>query len=344
MQIYFGINQIPFVLISLFILNLQLCSNNSILLQIYYDIDKFNAKNSIVTIGIFDGVHRGHMHIIDRLNDMACQLNGETVVVTLWPHPKMVLGNNSEKLNFLTTQQEKIELIKKSGIDHLIILPFTHEFAETSFSEFIEKYLVKKIKTKYIVIGHNHHFGKGRKGGFEDLKLNSLKFGFTVEKLMPVIIDNRKVSSSEVRKQIVKGNISNANKLLGYEYFLNGKVIEGKKFGRKLGFPTANIHIKDENKLIPLTGVYAVWAEIENKKWPAMANIGVRPTIAEQSHNITVEAHIHDFDDNIYNKEIKIIFVERIRNEKKFENITALSEQLKSDQLKSKKILGEKTT
>lgn len=300
-------------------------------LKIYNKIEDFKAINPVVTIGIFDGVHLGHIRIINRIKEIAGRKSGETVVVTLWPHPRQVLGDENTSVHLLSTLNEKIKLIEGSEIDHLIILPFTKDFANTTFTGFIEKYLVKGIKATHIVIGFNHHFGKDRKGGFEHLKESAVTYGYTVERLDPFTIDNRNVSSSAIRSLIAEGDVTNANQMLGYKYALDGKVVEGKKIGRLLGFPTANIKVTGENKLVPATGVYAVLVEVNNVLYKGMLNIGYRPTITDQMHNYTIEVHILDFNKNIYGEVLRIAFIERLRNEKKFNSADELIEQLIQD-------------
>ncbi len=313
---------------------------NRLSLQVYNKIEGFKAVHPVVTIGIFDGIHLGHVQILKRLKEISNQSGGETVVVTLWPHPRQVLGDKDTKVKLLSTLEEKTELIKRAGMDHLIILPFTQKFANITFSEFIKNYLVKGINASHIVVGYNHHFGKDRKGGFEQLVENAVQFNFSVERLDPVIISDTQVSSSAIRQLISEGNIALGNRLLGYMYSLSGKVIEGKKLGRILGFPTANIHVTDENKLIPALGVYAVLVESEDHTYRGMLNIGYRPTLKEQIHQFTIEVHIFDFDKNIYGNEVKITFIERIRSEKKFENADGLIHQLKEDQKSSNEIFA----
>ena len=310
-------------------------------MKIYKDVNSVKAIHPVVTIGIFDGVHLGHIKILERVKNIALRTGGETVVVTLWPHPRLVLGNSRDAIHLLSTLDEKIELIERNGIDNMIILPFTRDFSNISYDEFIRNYLVDGIEAKSIIVGYNHHFGKNRRGGFEQLKDNAEKFGFSVERQTPVIIENKTVSSSVIRQLIMDGDVVLANKLLGYHYGLGGKVIEGKRIGKQLGFPTANIDVTDENKLIPFTGVYAVKVEIENKWYTGMLNIGVRPTIEEQVHNFTIEVHILDFNKDIYGKDIRLQFVERIRDEKKFKNADELVEQLKRDRIETGLIFGK---
>lgn len=310
-------------------------------LKIYQDVNDFKATNPVVTIGIFDGVHLGHIQILEQLKKIALRIGGETVVVTLWPHPRLVLGSNKDNIRLLSTLDEKIRLVGENGIDNMIILPFSRDFANISYDDFIQNYLVDGIHARSIIVGYNHHFGKDRKGGFEQLKDNADKFGFSVERQSPVIIENKHVSSSVIRQLIMEGDVVLANKLLGYHYAIEGRVIEGKKIGKQLGFPTANIKVNGENKLIPLTGVYAVRVEIESRGYKGMLNIGVRPTIAEQVHNFTIEVNILDFSQDIYGKDIRLQFIERIRNEKKFKDANELIEQLKQDRIETNLIYGK---
>jgi len=310
-------------------------------LKIYNDIENFKAKNPIVSTGIFDGVHIGHKKIIDRLNELALKYNGESVLVTLWPHPKEILKPENNNSLLLTTRKEKEFLLEKSGIDNLITLPFTKEFSQTSFRDFVKHYLISKIKAKHIVIGYNHHFGKDRKGDFKYLKSISEEYGFSVEQLKPVIFQKSYVSSSAIRQNLEKGIIEAANILLGYNYFINGKIIVGDKIGRKLGFPTANIELNDSHKLLPKNGVYAVKVLVDQKEYNGMLNIGTSPTLKGNFSHRTIEVHIIDFKGEIYNKEIGISFIGRIRDEKKFRNEEELINQLNSDKYKILNLLSK---
>jgi riboflavin kinase/FMN adenylyltransferase len=300
-------------------------------LKIFTDIENFYVRNPVVSIGIFDGVHVGHRKIIDRLKELAVQYNGESVIVTLWPHPREILkkGNNNSLL--LTTKKEKELLLEKSGIANLIVLPFTREFSQMTFREFTIYYLIDRIKVKHMVIGHNHHFGKDRKGSFEYLKGISKEYGFTVEQVKPVIIQKSIVSSSVIRKKLENGNIESANKLLGYNYFINGRIKAGEKIGRRLGFPTANIETDDPHKLMPKNGVYAVKAMLDEREYKGMLYIGTSPTIKTDYSNKKVEVHLLDFQREIYRKEICVDLIARIRDEMKFKNEEELINQINSD-------------
>jgi riboflavin kinase/FMN adenylyltransferase len=300
-------------------------------LKIFTDIKNFYARNPVVSIGIFDGVHVGHRKIIDRLKELAVYYDGETVLVTLWPHPKVILEKENNNSMLLTTKNEKELLLEKLGIDNLIVLPFTREFSQMTFREFSRYYLIDKIKVKHMVIGHNHHFGKDRKGSFNYLKNISNEYGFTVEQISPVIIHKSTVSSSVIRKKLENGNIESANEFLGYKYFINGRIKAGEKIGRRLGFPTANIELDDSHKLLPKNGVYAVKARLDKMEYKGMLYIGTSPTIKAMYHNKKVEVHLLDFQGEIYSKGICVDFIARIRDEIKFKNEEELISQIYSD-------------
>jgi riboflavin kinase/FMN adenylyltransferase len=300
-------------------------------LKVCNDISLFRSHNSVATIGIFDGVHTGHQLIIKRLKDLASTYGSETVVITLWPHPRFVLQPDNNELRLLTTLEERIGIIRNHGIDHLLIIPFTREFAQTTYEEFIRVYLVEKVKAHHVVVGYNHHFGKDRQGTFESLLQSSSQYGFSAERMNPVVINNSDVSSSAIRRNISLGNMVFSNEALGYKYFIQGEVIAGNRMGRKLGYPTANIAINDAKKLVPRNGVYAVDVQLDGQLFKGMANIGVRPTIEDQVHSQTLEVHIFNFEENIYGKSIIVFFKDRIRNEIKFASVNDLIKQLDED-------------
>jgi riboflavin kinase/FMN adenylyltransferase len=287
----------------------------------------------VTTIGIFDGIHIGHQSIFKRLIELGSLYKNETVIITLWPHPRTVL-QPFEKLWLLTTLEEKIEMINKYSIDHLIILPFTKEFSETTYEDFIRTYLYEKIRACHVVVGYNHHFGKNRQGSFESLLKSSSVYGFSAERMSPVMVNNTEVSSSAIRRSISIGNVVFANEALGYEYFVQGEVIRGSRMGRKLGYPTANIAVNSPQKLMPRNGVYAVKVEWKGQFFKGMANIGVRPTIESQVHEQILEVHIFNFAEEIYGERLKVYFVDRIRNEVKFASIYNLIKQLDEDKSK----------
>ncbi|OFX83612.1 MAG: riboflavin biosynthesis protein RibF [Bacteroidetes bacterium GWF2_33_16] len=298
---------------------------------IHNNIEDLNIENPVLTIGVFDGVHQGHLSILNRLKTLAKKNNGESVVLTLWPHPRIVLNKDLESLRLLNNIDEKKFLLSRTGVDHLIIIPFTKEFSQLNACEFIEEYLVKKIHVKHLVVGYNHQFGKDRKAGYEFLKECSDKFGFEIEKLDAKLVNDESVSSTKIREFLVNGELEMANNYLGYEYFVSGNVVEGNKIGRTIGFPTANIEFPEPWKQIPKDGVYAVRVMLNNSQYIGMLNIGTRPTVEPVLKIKNMEVHIFNFDDKIYNQTVTLSFVKRIRDEKKFAGLNELKVQLHKD-------------
>jgi riboflavin kinase / FMN adenylyltransferase len=299
-------------------------------LKIYRNIEDFpKIEFPVVTIGTFDGVHVGHQQIIKRMIEVAKKNNGETVLVTFSPHPRLVIHADSQNLKVINTQDRKYQLMEQFGIDHLVEIPFTKEFSKTSSNDFIENIIVKGLGTRKLIIGYDHHFGKNRMGDYNKLFDLGLKYGFKVEKVNAQSVNNINVSSTKIRKALEEGKIKVANQLLGYEYSITGKVVEGNKIGRKIGFPTANIDLLDQYKLITANGVYACRAKWNGKFFNGMSNIGVRPTV--NHGELTIEINIFDFKENLYGQEITIFFVDRIRDEIKFANIEKLRLQLIKD-------------
>lgn len=311
-------------------------------MEVYTDIEEFSGVDKpVVTSGTFDGVHVGHQKILDKLKEEAQKINGETVILTFFPHPRMVLNPDDHGLKLINTIDEKIDLLRDYNIDHLIVHPFTEEFSRLSSFEFVRDYLVNKIHTKKLVIGYDHHFGRNREGSFEHLKEFGPVYGFEVEEIPAQDVDSVSVSSTKIRKALEKGDISIANKYLGHEYSLQGKVVEGEKVGTEIGFPTANIQIKEKYKLIPSKGVYAVKVKHEGNTYKGMLNIGNRPTLKSDDSDITVEVNIFDLKKDLYTEHLKVIFVERIRDEKKFDSLEELQSQLKIDKEKVNQKLRE---
>jgi riboflavin kinase / FMN adenylyltransferase len=300
-------------------------------LKIIHDISRFQASNPVVTIGIFDGVHRGHIEILNRIKELAVSYKGESVIITLWPHPRFVLQPENSELRLLASLDEKIELLQKQGIDNLIILPFDTRLANITYDKFVSDYIVGYIGAKHVVVGYNHQFGKDRKGTFENLQKSAREHGILAERLHQVIINDTPVSSSEIRHLIEEGRITAANEALGYPYFLRGTVIEGNKLGRTLGYPTANIQPDEIKKLLPRNGVYAVVVKVNNQVYQGMLNVGIRPTIALPIHERTVEVNLFNFNDDIYDKPIEVAFIDWLRCEKKFDTLHALKDQITID-------------
>ncbi len=297
----------------------------------FYNIEDFKkVPNAVVTIGTFDGVHRGHQEILRNMVNRAKEIGGESVVVTFYPHPRQVLSHDSG-IRFISTQEEKIAHLEALGIDNLIIIKFTKEFAAIPSEDFIKDYLVKNIQPAVLIIGYDHHFGKGRTGDFGMLYELGSQYHFKVEKIQEQDVDNVAVSSTKIRQFLENGDIKHANMLLGYEYSYIGKVIHGQQVGHKMGYPTANIEVAEEFQLIEKQGVYASFAEIDGKSYPAMTYIGKRPTM-EDNRPQSIETHIISFDGTLYDKEIKIRFVDFVRDDKKFDNFEALKRQIGIDE------------
>jgi riboflavin kinase/FMN adenylyltransferase len=307
-------------------------------LKVYTDIIDFkNVKNPVVTTGTFDGVHLGHQKIISRLKDVAREENGETVLLTFYPHPRMVLFPEDNDLKLINTQEEKIELLEQYGIDHLIIYPFTKEFSRLTSVEFVRNILVNHIKTKRLVIGYNHHFGRNREGSFEHLKEYGPLYGFEVEEIPAKDIDSIEISSTKIRNALQIGDVRTATSYLGHEFSLTGRVVDGKKIGREIGYPTANIFVEDKYKIIPVDGVYAVKVRHDNRMYKGMLNIGNNPTV--NGKHKTIEVNIFDFNKDIYEENATIYFIERLRDEVKFNGLEELKAQLAIDKINSLKIL-----
>ncbi len=299
-------------------------------MKVYSSIDEFkHVKNAVVTTGTFDGVHLGHQKIISRLNDVAKAEQGETVLLTFFPHPRMVLFPDDNELKLISTQSEKIELLEKFGVEHLIIHPFSKDFSRLTSIEFVRNILVNQLGTRKLVIGYNHHFGRNREGSFEHLKEFGPVYGFDVEEIPAKDIDNIEVSSTKIRNALLAGNIPVATSYLGHYYSISGKVVQGKMNGRTIGFPTANIHVEDRYKLIPKDGVYAVKVIAEGMQYKGMMNIGNNPTVEGKGRSI--EVNIFNFDNDIYGKEITVSFEVKLRDEIKFESLDALKNQLTQD-------------
>lgn len=289
----------------------------------------FSSKGSVVTVGTFDGVHVGHQKILQKLILRAKEHDLKAVVLTLFPHPRMVLNKDSD-LKLLLTIEERKNQLKKLGIDEVVIMPFTKTFSHLSPLEYVENILLNELNTKYIIIGYDHRFGKNRSANISDLKQFGEQFSFEVEEISALEVESVAVSSTKIRKALANGDIGTANTYLGYPYFLTGKVIKGRGLGRTIDFPTANISIDESYKLIPKNGVYVVKAAINNREVSGMMNIGTKPTVDGTQQSI--EAHWFGVSDNLYDIVIKIELLERLRDEHKFESLDALKNQLKTDQ------------
>lgn len=295
--------------------------------------------NAVVTSGTFDGVHIGHQKILARLREVADQTGGETVMITYWPHPRMVLHPLDHSLRLLTTFPEKANLLEKFGVDHLVKIPFTREFSQMSAEDYIRVVLHERVKTSQLIIGYDHRFGKSREGGLEDLVHFASKYEYAVEEIPRQDIDEIGVSSTKIRKALETGDVKLANQFLGRPFAISGMVVKGNQLGRKLGYPTANISIKENYKLIPADGTYAVRVCHKYKKRDGMLNIGYRPTVGGEHK--TIEVHIFDFDEDIYNSDISLEFIDHVRPEVRFDSVDALKLQLKKDEKAIRAILSK---
>lgn len=293
-------------------------------------------------MGIFDGVHRGHMVLLDRLISCAEEKEGESVVITFFPHPRLVLEKDSSNLTFLTTMEEKTVLLEKAKVDHLIVLEFNMVFSRIRACDFVKDVLVEKIGTKHLIIGYNHHFGRSGEGDFDTIKQCAESLDFKVEQVQGFHSDEGAISSSSVRDALLQGNPEKANRLLGYPYSVTGMVIEGRKIGRTLGYPTANIKPDDQHKLIPFRGVYAVEVRIGKKIYPGMLSIGSNPTVNNDKGFRSIEVHIINFSDDIYGRSVTVIFRKRIRDELRFDTLDQLADQMELDKQTTLKYLSEK--
>lgn len=301
-------------------------------MKIFHNILEFKpVRNAVVTIGTFDGVHRGHQFILKDMVRKAREMGGETVVVTFYPHPRQVLCIGDNSLRFISTQEEKIKQMDALGIDNLIIINFTKDFSKLSSEDFIKNYIVEKIKPAVLIIGYDHHFGNNRLGDFEMLNRLGEKNNFKVEKVPVQDVDNIVVSSTKIRNALQMGDIRLANNLLGHQFSYTGIVVHGMGLGRQMGYPTANLEVALEYRLIEKPGVYATFVDFDGKTMPAMTYIGRRPTVND-NRPATIESHLIGFDGDLYGKQLTIRFVDRVRDEKKFNGLDELKRQINIDE------------
>jgi riboflavin kinase/FMN adenylyltransferase len=308
---------------------------------IHEGYENLSLKHPFVTVGVFDGVHKGHRALLDHLATRAEEAGGESVVITFDPHPRLVLSKKTEGIFFLSTLDEKKKLLAESAIDHLIIMNFTRELGNMEAADFIKEILVEKIGVKHLIVGYDNHFGKGKEGDFEKIREYAGLYDFEAEQADGLSAPEGKISSTIIRDALLNGRLEDANRLLGYNYSLTGNVIEGRKLGRSLGFPTANIKPADMFKLIPADGVYAVEVLTGKEKLPGMLSIGFNPTVNKNRADKSVEVHIFDFDKELYGQTITVIFRFRLRDEKRFENTEQLTGQMKLDKESVMRLLAE---
>ncbi|NOT52039.1 MAG: bifunctional riboflavin kinase/FAD synthetase [Chitinophagaceae bacterium] len=334
-------------------------------MKVHYDIENLPAfRNAIVTIGTFDGVHMGHRQIIDKLKAEAAANNGETVIITFHPHPRKVVSSTILGIRLINTIEEKLELLEQLGIDHVVVVPFTDAFANQSAEDYIQNFLINKFHPQTIIIGYDHHFGKDRLGDYQLLEKKAEEYSYKLKEIPKHILENISISSTNIREAILHSDIGTADKLLGYEFFFSGTVVHGDKLGRKLGYPTANLKIENQEKITPGNGIYAVYAEIVSGKWgvasgneasshqgpshsppptshslryKGMMSIGFRPTVDGKKR--VIEVNIFDFDEEIYDQTLKVFVKKYLREEKKFDSLEALVKQIDQDKIDSLKIL-----
>lgn len=298
-------------------------------MKVYHSIVDFSAKNPVVTIGMFDGVHAGHRAILQQLEKSKKQCDGESVLLTFWPHPRVFFGK-TDGFSTLTTIEEKLRLLEQTGLDACVVLPFSKEFASLSPEEYIQKILVDGLKARKIVIGYDHKYGKNGLGTFDLMKQFGRVYNFEVEEINAFSFNSDAVSSTKIRHFLGEGNIEMANQYLSYNYFIQGSIIHGSQIGRTIGFPTANIHIENEYKMIPANGVYAGYSIVDDKKYKAVINIGHNPTISE-NNKTSIEVHLIDFQQDLYNETLQVSFMYRLRDEQKFESLDALKNAIQRD-------------
>jgi riboflavin kinase / FMN adenylyltransferase len=309
-------------------------------MKVIRDIEQFpQLPFAVVTSGTFDGVHVGHQKIIERLVQRARQSGGQSVVVTYWPHPRLVVPGGHSSLRLLSTIEERIEQLSRYPIDYLLIIPFTPAFAALDRAEYVRRVLVEALRTKVLIIGYDHRFGKGREGSLAYLQQHTQEFGFTVEEIPAQDIDQVAVSSTRIRKALEQGDITTATAYLGHPYSLKGQVVHGKKLGRLLGYPTANLEVADAHKLIPAQGIYAVRVQVGDALYGGMLSIGTNPTVGGSAQ--TIEVHIFDFDRDIYGQVITLYFMGYIRPEKKFAGLEELTAKLQQDQAAALALLAK---
>ncbi len=312
-------------------------------MQVHYDLQQLpQFRNAVITTGAFDGVHKGHQQIINRMKSLASQVQGETIIITFHPHPRKVISSVPGEIKQLTNLDERIELLASAGVDHLVVVKFDHRFSNMTAEQYVKDFLVTYFHPSIIIVGYDHRFGNGRTGNFELLATYGNTLGFKVEEINEQMVGSEIVSSTLIRNYIVDKDIKKANELLGYPYFFEGYVVRGNQLGRTIGFPTANLHIDDEEKLIPSNGVYAVKVKglcTNGNLLGGMMNIGVRPTVDGQKK--VIEVNIFDFDQDIYEQNITVLVYEFIRGEQKFEGLEALKNQLQNDKKTAATILQQ---
>lgn len=312
-------------------------------MKVFRSIESYPISDSkaVITIGTFDGVHIGHQKIIEQLNALKKDESEVSMILTFFPHPRRVLDHSND-IKMLTTMEEKIELLESFGLDHLIIEPFTQEFSRLTALEFVRDILVNRLSLKKLVIGYDHHFGRNREGNFEQLTEFGELYGFEVVEIPAQTIESVSVSSTKIRKAIEAGEMDTANRYMGYAYRLTGEIVKGQGLGRKLNFPTVNLRVEEDYKLVPRKGVYAVKTQVKDKEVLGMMNIGYRPTVGGDGR--TIEIHLLDFKGDLYGQRLRVDVLARLRDEQKFESIEALKDQLIKDEFQTRSVLSKLNT
>ena len=309
-------------------------------MQVHRDIENLPAFHSaVVTIGTFDGVHMGHRQVIDKLKSEAKAIDGETVIITFHPHPRKVVSSTILGIRLINTLDEKIELLRQLDIDHLVVVPFTDAFANQPAEEYLKNFLIDKFHPHTIIIGYDHRFGRDRVGDYRLLEKNALAYNYQLKEIPKHILENISISSTNIREAILHSDIATADKLLGYEFFFSGVVVHGNKLGRTLGYPTANLKVVNEEKIVPGNGIYAVFAQTEgsSEKLKGMMSIGFRPTVDGKTR--VIEVNIFNFNEEIYDQTLKVYVKKYLREEVKFDGLESLVKQIDQDKIESLKVL-----
>jgi riboflavin kinase/FMN adenylyltransferase len=309
-------------------------------MKIHRNIEELpEFKNAVITIGTFDGVHMGHRQIIGKLKSVARSIGGETVIITFHPHPRKVVSSTILGIRLINTLEERIELLEQLGIDHLVVVPFTDAFANQPAEDYVKNFLISKFHPHTIIIGYDHRFGRERKGDYLLLEKMAALYNYQLQEIPKHVLDEISISSTRIRESLLEGKIDIADKLLGYDFFFSGVVVHGDKLGRKLGYPTANLRINDEEKIVPGNGIYAVYAQPESseKKLKGMMSIGFRPTVDGKKR--VIEVNIFDFNQEIYDQTLKVFVKKYLREEIKFNNLDELVAQIDQDKINSLQIL-----
>lgn len=311
-------------------------------MQVHTNTEKLPLfRNAVVTIGTFDGVHTGHQKIIEQIKKQARAVGGESVIITFHPHPRKIVSGNQSNVHLLTTLDEKLHLLEDLNVDHVVIVPFDEHFASQNAEEYINDFLFAKFKPHTVVIGYDHKFGQGRRGDYHLLEEYGDKLGFAVQEIPEHVLHEITISSTRIRTALLHNDMQTVNEFLGHDYFFEGIVVKGNQLGRTLGYPTANIEIESDEKLIPSNGIYAVTVILENEKESrkGMMSIGIRPTVGGTPR--TIEVNIFDFIGNLYGQKLKVFVREYMREERKYESLEALTEAIRNDEVNAREILSE---